>query len=253
MSFYSQFAEHYEAVFPFQEATFAFLSGCLPAGGRRLLDAGCGTGHYCGRFAAAGLEAVGIDLDPEMIAAARRHYPAAAFHRLDMREIGTLPPPFDLIFCIGNSAPHLTQEEFDRLVGQVAALLRPGGVWTFQVLNWDAVLAAGGYPFRPRPLGAGGAVFHREYREVSESRLRFATRLEAGDRLLFQGEVWLYPMRTEAYLDLHARHGLELVGHFGDFRRAPYRQTEQGGSVFVFRKPDAGPAAVAGGGAGQAR
>lgn len=237
MSFYTQFAEHYEAIFPFQEATYAFLSGCLPGGSRRVLDAGCGTGHYCGRFAADGLEAVGIDLDPEMIAVARRSYPTPAFHCLDMREVATLQPPFDLIFCIGNSAPHLTQEEFGHFVEQAAGLLRPGGVWAFQIINWDAVLATGSYPFRPRALGPGGAVFYREYRDVSESRLRFVTRLEAEERILFRGEVWLYPMRTDAYLDLHTRHGLELVGHFGDFRGAPYRRLEDGGSVFVFRRP----------------
>jgi SAM-dependent methyltransferase len=98
VSFYSQFAEHYEAVFPFQDATYAFLKSCLPPGARRVLDAGCGTGHYCGRFAADGLEAVGIDLDPEMIAIARKHYPAPAFHCLNMLDVETLPSPFDLAF-----------------------------------------------------------------------------------------------------------------------------------------------------------
>jgi SAM-dependent methyltransferase len=236
MSFYSQFAEYYEAVFPFQEVTYAFLKGWLPAGARRVLDAGCGTGHYCGRFAADGLEAVGIDLDPEMIAVARTHYPAPAFHCLNMLDVGTLAPPFDLVCCIGNSAPHLTQDEFARVVEQMARLLAPDGIWTFQIINWDAVLTSGTYPFRPRKLEPGDATFFREYRDVSESRIRFVTRLTSGARTVFEGDVWLYPMRTAAYLELHARHGFELLGHFADFQGTPYEPLKDGGSVFVFRK-----------------
>lgn len=236
MSFYSQFAEYYEAVFPFQEATYDFLKNCLPSGARRVLDAGCGTGHYCGRFAADGLEAIGIDLDPEMIAVARRQYPVPAFHCLNMLDVGTLAPPFDLAFCIGNSAPHLTQEEFERFVHAVARLLVPGGAWLFQVINWDAVLATGTYPFRPRKLDRGDATFFREYRDVSESRIRFVTRLVAGTQTHFEGEVWLYPVRTQAHLDLHARHGFDLVGHYADFQRTPFEAQAHGGSVFVFRK-----------------
>jgi len=237
MGFYSEFAEYYEAAFPYREDVYAFLKSCLPAGAHRVLDAGCGTGHYCGRFAADGFEAVGLDLDPQMIEVARARYPAATFHCLNMREVGTLAPPFDLVFCIGNSAPHLTQREFARFVDQVWGILRPGGTWLFQIVNWDYVLTHGSYPFRPRKLGEGEAVFHREYRDVSESRLRFLTRLVAGDRTLFEGEVWLYPMRTEAYVQLHLERGFESAGHFADFQRTPFGATKDSASVFVFRKP----------------
>ena len=140
-----------------------------------------------------------------------------------------------LFRSIGNVAPHLTQDEFTRFVGDIAKILRPGGVWIFQIVNWDYVLAHGGYAFRPRPLGSGGAVFLREYREVSESRVRFVTRLVAADRTIFEGDVWLYPLRTEAYLELHRERGFELVEHFADFQGTPYATTSDAGSVFVFR------------------
>lgn len=235
MTFYSQFAEYYEAVFPYRDEVAAFLRRYIPDGRRRLLDAGCGTGHYCGRFAADGFEVVGVDLDPQMIDVARKRYPASTFRCLNLLDIGTLSPPFDFVFCIGNVAPHLTQEEFARFVGDVADLLRPGGVWIFQVVNWDHVLARGGYPFRPRPLGKGEAVFLREYREVSESRVRFVTRLVAADRTVFEGNVWLYPLRTDAYLQLHRERSFELLDHFADFQGTPYATTSDAGSVFVFR------------------
>ncbi len=235
MTFYSQFAEYYEAVFPYRDEVATFLRGYAPEGGRRVLDAGCGPGHYCGRLAADGFEAVGIDLDPQMIDTARRKYPAATFRCMNLIDVGALPGRFDLVFCIGNVAPHLTQDEFARFAGRVATILRPGGVWIFQVVNWDYILAHGGYPFRPRKLGVGGVEFLREYRDVSESRVRFVTRLVAEDRTVFEGEVWLYPLRSEAYLRLHGERGFELLDHFADFERNPYERASQAGSVFVFR------------------
>ena len=235
MTFYSQFAEYYEAVFPYRDEVAAFLRSYVPDGSRRILDAGCGTGHYCGRFAADGFDVVGIDLDPRMIDVARQTYPAATFRCLNMLDVGTLAGPFDFVFCIGNVAPHLTQAEFARFAGDVAKILRPGGVWVFQVVNWDYVLTHGAYAFRPRKLGSGGAVFLREYREISDSRVRFLTRLVAEDRTIFEGDVWLYPLRTDAYVRLHRERGFELLDHFADFQRTPYATTSDAGSVLAFR------------------
>jgi SAM-dependent methyltransferase len=237
VGFYSEFAEYYEAVFPFREEVCSFLKSYIPDGTRRILDAGCGTGHYCGRLAADGSEVVGIDLDPQMIEVARKSYPKPTFHCMNMLEVGRVDPPFDLAFCIGNVAPHLTQDEFGLFVEEIARSLRPGGVWIFQVVNWDYILTQDSYAFRTRKLGAGDVVFLREYREISDSRVRFLTRLASGDRTIFEGDVWLHPIRTDEYLRLHRKLGLELVGHFADFQRAPYSAETDTGSVFVFCKP----------------
>jgi SAM-dependent methyltransferase len=173
-----------------------------------------------------------------MIEVARRQYPAATFRCLNVLEIGDLAPPFDLIFCIGNVAPHLTQEEFARVLDSVGRLLRPGGHWLFQVVNWDAMLGREAHTFRIRPLDGGRAAFHRRYEQISETRVRFLTRLVAEERTVFEGDVWLYPIRTEAALRLHRERGLDLVGHYADFQRAPFDPTSaDSGSVFVFRKP----------------
>ncbi len=48
---------------------FALLQALLPArAGDRLLDVGCGTGHFSRRFQAAGLQVTGLDPDPAMLA-----------------------------------------------------------------------------------------------------------------------------------------------------------------------------------------
>ncbi len=44
-----------------------------PTPGTRLLDVGCGTGHFTRRFQQAGLSVTGVDPDPAMLAYAREH------------------------------------------------------------------------------------------------------------------------------------------------------------------------------------
>jgi len=247
MSFYSDFAEHYEAVFPFREVVLRFLRAHLPTaeGGAdraprrrgRILDLGCGTGHYCGRLAALGHEAIGIDLDPAMIAAATRAYPDATFECLDMIAMDRLPPPFDLIYCIGNVLPHLPSARLPELLAKVTRALAPGGAWIFQTVNWDFVLGLAGasYRFPDRAL-AGGLVFRREYRDVTPQRLRFRAELTAPDRVLFAGEVELYPVTAEDYRRLNEAAGFTLVEHQGDFAGVSFQADAEGGSVFAFRK-----------------
>jgi len=234
MSFYSEFAGHYERIFPFREEVYAFLRESLPGQDRRILDAGCGTGDYCGRFASEGFEAVGLDLDPAMVEAARRRYPAAAYHCLDMTEVASVGSGFDLVFCIGNTAAHLTQDAFARFVQSVKGILRPGSRWTFQVVNWDYILSRGCDRYSLKTIEAQDATFEREYRDVSARRLRFCTRLRMGGRTVFEGEVWLYPMPAAEVLRLHQTAGFRLVGHYGDFRRSPFDPSRDSGSVYVF-------------------
>ncbi len=235
MGFYSDLVEYYEAIFPYRDEVYAFLKSHMPSDGRRVLDLGCGTGHYCGRLAADGCDTIGLDLDPQMIETARRRYPAAAFQCLSMVDIDRLPPGFDLIFCIGNSAPHITQAEFAEVIARIASLLRPGGIWLFQIVNYDFILTQRSYTFPPRTLKSGAAVFYREYRDISDSQLRFHTRLIADDRVVFEGEVPLYPMRSEAYIALHAQQGFELVEHVADFQGRAFDPASDTGSIFVWR------------------
>lgn len=291
MSFYTQFAGLYEAVFPYRDPVRAFLAARIPprpsavapgagperaAGGparARLLDLGCGPGHYAGRLAEAGHDAVGIDLDTGMIATAARRYLAATFRRLDLREVDRLAGPFDLAFCIGNTAAHLPPEEYSAFLARLARVLRPGARWIVQVVNWDFIVGRGDYRFPDRPVadpavagqaGAGTAaagagpsagssagpaaglaapaprfVFRREYREVTPRSVRFLTRLdevgEAGPRAVWEGDTTLYPLLAADGLRRHADAGFVLEEHLGDYDGRPFAPDREGASITVCR------------------
>ncbi|GAA0485853.1 hypothetical protein Ade02nite_09470 [Paractinoplanes deccanensis] len=69
--------------------------------GSRILDAGCGTGRVGGRLAELGHEVVGVDIDPELIAAARRDHPGATWIVGDLSST-EMTERSDVVVCAGN-------------------------------------------------------------------------------------------------------------------------------------------------------
>ena len=90
----------------------------------RILDAGCGPGRVGGHLAAAGHRVVGVDLDPELIAAAEQDHPGPRWIVGDLAELD-LPEEFDLIVSAGNvmpfAAPDTRAEILRRMRGHLAA------------------------------------------------------------------------------------------------------------------------------------
>ncbi|MGC9396775.1 MAG: class I SAM-dependent methyltransferase [Anaerolineae bacterium] len=248
MSFYAEFAEHYEAIFPFSETVYALLRRYISTRHRRCLDVGCSSGHYCGRLADDGFDAVGIDLDAAMIAQAKRRYPQARFYTLNMLDIAELlsthhpttqPPnsqttPFDAAFCIGNTAAHLTQGQFAQFLDSVKLVLKPGAPWILQVMNWDYVLQRASFTF-PVIDAPGGLTFHREYREISAAQVTFHTRLQSDKRIIFEDEVPLYPLRSADIARLHRERGFIPIDHFGSYAGVPFDPAVFSASIFIFR------------------
>jgi trans-aconitate methyltransferase len=103
-----------------------------PKAGERILDLGCGTGALSAEIAARGAEVLGVDRSEEMIAQARKKFPALRFEALDARELqfnqdkvdkagGT---GFDAVFS--NAVLHWIPEA-EQVIDGVARALKPGG------------------------------------------------------------------------------------------------------------------------------
>jgi trans-aconitate methyltransferase len=93
------------------------------APGERVLDLGCGTGHLTAKIADLGVEVIGLDSSPSMVAQARQNYPKLKFVLADARDF-SFETPFDIVFS--NAALHWIPEA-DRVVACVARSLKPGG------------------------------------------------------------------------------------------------------------------------------
>lgn len=234
MDFYSRFASHYEKVFPFRQATLDFLRRHLPARGR-VLDLGCGTGHYTGALAALGLDAVGLDLDAAMIDAARRHYPAAVFAVADLGDVRTVSPQADAAFCIGNTLPHVPPDRRRTLLRDLADVLPAGAPWIVQTVNFDRLLPLRAPHDLPELDSGAGLVFRRRYLPRQDGSLRFATALLRGEDTVFSGETVLWPMKSKELAAEHAAAGFDLQNEFGGFTDESFDAARSSGCVQVYR------------------
>ncbi|MEU8324343.1 methyltransferase domain-containing protein [Nonomuraea sp. NPDC048881] len=105
-------------------------------GGRRLLDAGCGTGRSSTAFKKRGFAVTGYDLSPAMVAAARRRPGADGIPFL----VGSLlrPPPelsgFDVVACVDVPLTYLTSAgQLRQALAAARDRLAPGGLVVFDL------------------------------------------------------------------------------------------------------------------------
>jgi SAM-dependent methyltransferase len=114
---------------PRAAAAASAVLGLLPEGAGDLLDVACGTGIVTRRLAAAGLEVTGADAACGMLRRAAERVPG----RVVLADIRQLPFPaasFDAVSAIW--LLHLL-DDAERVVAEVARVLRPGGVFVTTV------------------------------------------------------------------------------------------------------------------------
>ncbi|PDP84388.1 SAM-dependent methyltransferase [Glycomyces fuscus] len=103
---------------------------------RSVLDLCCGTGVTLAMLQERGYEVTGVDASEEMLAHARRRAaPGTRFHRVALPS--PLPPgtgPFDAATCCYDGINYLTPPgQLGLVLTQVHGLLRPGGVFVFDL------------------------------------------------------------------------------------------------------------------------
>lgn len=107
------------------------LDAMVPPGSR-ILDAGCGPGRVAGALAARGHQVVGVDVDPELIAAAAAdhpgpHYVVADLADFDLPGLGE-SEPFDAVVCAGNVLAFVAAGSEPDVLARLAAHARADGV-----------------------------------------------------------------------------------------------------------------------------
>jgi SAM-dependent methyltransferase len=101
-----------------------------------VLDAGCGTGRVAIELARRGIETVGVDIDSEMLATARRKAPELTWIEDDLATL-RLDRRFDAVLMAGNVMIFLAPGTEAAVIANVAKHLVPGGalVAGFQLIS----------------------------------------------------------------------------------------------------------------------
>ena len=169
-----------------------------PKAGERILDLGCGTGALTAEIAARGAEVLGVDRSEEMIAQARKKFPALRFEVMDALELRAKA------LTKAGGAGNTDEAGFD-------------AVFSNAVLHWipdaEEVIAGVARVLKPACAGRPGGRFVAEFGgkgNIQRLVAGFHRALAALD-LRPPEEVgpWFYPSVAE-YAGLLEKHGLEV-------------------------------------------
>jgi glycine/sarcosine N-methyltransferase len=226
-------------------------------GVRRVLDAACGTGMHAVAFALQGRTAAGADISPVMIAQAQANARRAGVDvQWKVAGFGGLSrlfeQPFDAVTCLGNSLPHIPDDEaLASALSDFARLLRPGGLLVIQDRNYDRVLASPGRSvhLNAREEPDGETLFVRMTEPRGGDAVDFSIltlRKRAG---AWSADLASTPLRAITRADMEkalARAGFTAVEVYGDYSRAAYGAPKSGDLVVVARMPGGAPASRGG-------
>jgi len=202
--------------------------------GNHVLDMACGTGRHSVELAAHGKRVVGFDSSQAMIGVAKslaqEREVSVDFYVADMLDFSSsVEGPFDEVLCLGNSLALLPSiADLKRVVTSVHSVLRPGGTFIAQVLNFKEILSTG---FRFFPIKGGvtrknqEVIFSRFYEHGEEEHSTLVA-----CSFVKQNRDWVTRISTQSVLhtDMELMRGLlESAGFsklefFSDFSRSPF-------------------------------
>jgi len=138
-------------------------------GPRTVLDAGCGTGRVARELARRGLDVAGVDLDPHMLAVARRKDPRIDWRVGDLASVHMdLGRTFEAVVLAGNVMIFLAPGDEAAVLANMARHLTPDG------------LLIAGFELQP-----GGLTAERYDRLAAEAGLALAERWAT-----WEGDPW---------------------------------------------------------------
>ena len=220
--FYSSIAKYYSEIFPYKPVQLEFVkhrTGELK--GQQILDIGCATGELAFQLANEGADVSGIDINRELLAhTEKKKHDNLYFQIGDMLELNQdfRENQFDAVLCFGNTLVHLPDtNSIDAMLEGVHGILKPGGKFLLQILNYDHILneQVSELPV----IETENISFVRNYQfEENSYRIKFQTELHLKkEEEVISNETLLLALRSSDLVDLLKQagfNGIELYANF---------------------------------------
>ena len=230
MGFYADISAVYDDLFPVSVAQLSLLNNlCEETGARSVLDCGCGTGAQLLPFAVFGLECLGFDPDPSLVAIAREKLAVWPNTKIEEGHFADLPRlaggVHDILLCLGNSLVHVPPELAGRFLADSARVLSSQGCMLLQILNYERLLRDGVEELPMIRTSDGSVELRRYYTWEDRRKVLFRAILKIfaveGVRVACN-EVPLYPIYLEELYEMIKAAGFKDIRFFGDFSRSVF-------------------------------
>jgi SAM-dependent methyltransferase len=224
--FYEQLAPDYDVMTGFgqrflrEKPFFHFLIERYDI--KTALDAGCGTGFHSMLLSQLGVTVTAVDISGAMVERLSARIRNTGILNITPVEsaIEDYEPAdgrrFDAVFCLGNTIPHILEEqELLRVFEKFAVLLNPGGILFTQLLNFGKVMRSG---TRLQQVRDEGDNTYIRFFDLEGPTVRFnILTLKRGANGVHQhlNSVELRPWALEDILPLLEKAGFPEVRSFG--------------------------------------
>lgn len=224
MTFYSSIAKAYDQIFPPNKAQSLFMEDVLAnLSGKKILDCGCGTGSLAIELGRKSATVKAFDLDEAMIAKAKEKCPQALnvqFATNDLLKFSEnyKADHFDLVYCLGNTLPHLsTLKDVQLYFDAASQVLKASGWIVVQIVSYDRVLKD--KVVQLPTIDTKDYTFERNYIPEPNGTIQFSTILsdkQSGES--FTQAVSLLPILKEDISEMLAK-DFKDVQFFGSFKK----------------------------------
>jgi len=240
--FYTSISKYYSEIFPYQPVQLQFVKNRVgELAGKNMLDIGCATGELAFQMAKVGAKVTGIDLNKDLLNQAigssgirsadslKRESESAQLNlyfqtgnMLDL-EIDFQSAEFNSVLCFGNTLVHLqTSELMLQMLKGVYSVLRSGGPFLLQILNYDYIFNE--HVSELPVIETENIRFVRKYRfEESNPIIRFQTELTIKkENKAISNETMLFAIKSTELIELLKNTGFVEIDLFSNFKQEPF-------------------------------
>ena len=148
--FYDTLSDDYDSMLDFNKVVnirSEALKKFIKSGDRNAIDIGCGTGADSIALARNGLKVTGYDTSKKMLQKARLNSKQRnliiRFSNTPIQNVSVdNHSKFDIVVSLGNAIANISPAILSKIINKVYKLLKPGGSFVFQILNYDSVRKA---------------------------------------------------------------------------------------------------------------
>jgi len=245
--FYTSISKYYSEIFPYQPMQLQFVkSRAGELNELNILDIGCATGELAFQLSNAGAKVTGIDLNEDLLEQAigcsgfparcsggqsavlferESEFTSLKFQTGNMLELETdfQLGQFDAVLCFGNTLVHLqTVELIQQMLNGIFAVLKPGGHFLLQILNYDYILSES---VTALPLIETESIqFIRKYAfEENKPLVRFQTELVLKkENKSVLNDTPLFALKSDELIGLLQNGGFNEIELFSNFKSEPF-------------------------------